>query len=240
MNLKDLLTVVLAAVISLVAVVLAPPANAADDGTTGAAELHEQAVEHFKLDEYAEAIAVLDKLVEAEPENADALLLLARSHLERYLLEERSADLFKAKQLAEKLDGLIEGTANQAYLEGKIAFATGDSNTATAWYRKGLEIDPDHSLSANSLAIVLNAQDKRADALALLESFVAKHPHDAVALYNLGCLLALDGKTDKAALRYRQAIDERPWFASPHNNLGCLAFQQGKLDEAARAFAKVS
>lgn len=238
MKLTDLI------VVAIILLTLAPLANAAETGavtgTADAAELYEQALEDFKLDRYAEAITVLEPLVKADPENADAMLLLARSHLERFRLEEKPADLFKAKQLATTLNGLIPGSADHAYLEGKIAFATGDMEAAEAAYRKGLEADPDHSLSANGLAIALSEQDKRADALAFLEGFLRAHPHDAVALYNLGCLLAHEGRTEEAALRYRQAIDERPWFASPYNNLGCLAFQQDKFDEAARAFAKVT
>jgi tetratricopeptide (TPR) repeat protein len=61
---------------------------------------------------------------------------------------------------------------------------------------------------------------------------VAKRPDNARGHYNLGYLLATQGKLDEAIAHWYDAIHIRPNFPEAHYNLGMALATQGKLDEA--------
>jgi uncharacterized protein HemY len=74
-------------------------------------------------------------------------------------------------------------------------------------------------------------EDYRSE-VALWTDVVAKRPNNARGHYNLGYVLATQGKLDEAIVQYYEAIRIKPDFPEAHYNLGHALFRQGKLDEA--------
>jgi Flp pilus assembly protein TadD len=61
-------------------------------------------------------------------------------------------------------------------------------------------------------------------------------PDCAEVHYNLGIILAMEGKLDEAAASCQQALRLNPDFAEVHNNLGAVLQGQGKLEEAVDSY----
>jgi protein O-mannosyl-transferase len=57
-----------------------------------------------------------------------------------------------------------------------------------------------------------------------------------IAQYNLGNILALEGKTDEAINHYQNAVQIRPGYVKAHNNLGNVLLQKGRAEEAISQF----
>jgi len=69
-------------------------------------------------------------------------------------------------------------------------------------------------------------------AQASLESYIAAHPNDERALFDLGYVADAQNRLDDAADLYRKAIAANPKSFEAHLSLGLLLAREGKLDEA--------
>ncbi len=65
-----------------------------------------------------------------------------------------------------------------------------------------------------------------------LESYVAAHPNDERALFDLGYIADAENRLDDAADLYRKAIAANPKSFEAHLSLGLLLAREGKPDEA--------
>ncbi len=70
------------------------------------------------------------------------------------------------------------------------------------------------------------------DLFALYTATLQKNPSCWMAHYNLGIVLAEQGKTDQAIDHYQQAVALRSNYAEAHYNLGRLLVEQGQFDDA--------
>ena len=67
-----------------------------------------------------------------------------------------------------------------------------------------------------------------------LAQLIAADPRDAVALNDLGILLARRGYLGRAAAHFERVIELLPAFAGGYGNLGNILYEQGKYPEAVR------
>jgi len=74
-------------------------------------------------------------------------------------------------------------------------------------------------------------EDYRSE-LRIWQDTVQKRPNNPRAHYNLGIVLAAQGKTEEAFAHYSEALQLNPYYADAHNNLGMILSGQGKNDEA--------
>lgn len=65
-----------------------------------------------------------------------------------------------------------------------------------------------------------------------LESYIAAHPNDERALFDLGYIADAQNRLDDAADLYRKAITANPKSFEAHLSLGLLLARQGKADQA--------
>ncbi len=86
--------------------------------------------------------------------------------------------------------------------------------------------------SHNSVAIVLKAQGKYAEAVEQYRQALALKPNQPEVMSNLGNALKESGSAEEAIACYQNAIALNPHYAEAHNNLGISYKEQGKLDEA--------
>jgi len=141
--------------------------------------------------QFAQAVAVLQKLALKNPEDLEVLGGYGKALADVGRLQE-AADVLKQAQLPEKPNWSILSA------QGSVADQMGDSRSAQAFYREALKINPGEPsvLSNLGLSLALTKQlDLAEDALRQSSA----HPRaDARVRQNLALVLALQGKFTEA------------------------------------------
>lgn len=101
----------------------------------------------------------------------------------RLLLTQDRAE--EAMDAAERALRLAPEMADAHYQRGTIHMSNGDPAAAEADFRRALELSPEHTATMNDLAVLMIQENRRDEALRLLEQIVALSPEDAVARQNL-------------------------------------------------------
>ncbi len=81
----------------------------------------------------------------------------------------------------------------------------------------------------------LLAENRRDEALSVLERGLEEAPSDVRLLFQRGVLLAQMGRTDEAVAAFTELTQTFPELPEPHNNLATLHAQRGDLDRARAA-----
>jgi putative PEP-CTERM system TPR-repeat lipoprotein len=192
-----------------------------------------------------QAIATFSKLVELAPQSPRPLLQLAKAHTAAKQPEEALKALRAALELRPGLTGahreiaaiyLSTGRIDEALrtaremqatqptvpasyaLEAEIHAAQKDFASAERIYRAALK-KFDHPLLAARTHALLTAAGKPAEANALTEDWIKRHPNDAVVLAYLGERDLAAKRYASAADRYRAALEKQPNNALYLNNL---------------------
>lgn len=158
----------------------------------------------FAADEqWAEAIASLERAVVLDPYSSYLRLLLAKS----YLHEKMSAE---AAQVLDEL--IVSDPENVAALElrGDIANLKNDLVDAQMFYEKVLAVDPDSHEVSFRLAMVLVRQKKSGQAVLLLEKVLEKTPDLEVARLTLARLYSELGDDSRAMQEYQFMLRRNP------------------------------
>jgi tetratricopeptide (TPR) repeat protein len=98
------------------------------------------------------------------------------------------------------------------YNVGYCAERTGDMNTALQYYDCCLRAEPDNGTYRHAMASALLRQGRRAEAIALVQNWLAQHPTWADAYTLDGCLWHEIGDLQAAQARLQQALS-----FDPHN-----------------------
>lgn len=132
-----------------------------------------------------QAIEMLRQESELTPGDPRPPLVAARLLLTQERAEEAMAAAERALELAPEM-------ADAHYQRGTIHMANGDTEAAEADFRRALELSPEHTATMNDLAVLMIQENRRDEALRLLEQIIALSPDDAVARQNLERLRAAD------------------------------------------------
>ena len=89
---------------------------------------------------------------------------------------------------------------------------------------------------AVNLAVVLRKQQRREEAVEILEGILADNPEHPEARFNLGITYGQLGKLDEAADLFRGLVKDEPNEMRNHDNLARTLWRQNKLDEALSVF----
>jgi tetratricopeptide (TPR) repeat protein len=151
-------------------------------------------------------------VLEAEPENSDAMQLLALLMVQAGR-QEIAVDWFrKAAELRPDLAGLQYNLAHALQ-------DTGQLKAAEAAYRRAAALQPEFPEAYVNLASVLLQLGERDAAAACCERALALKPDLAEAHNNLGDVLRDEGRTAEAIQRYKQALNLKPGLAEARRNL---------------------
>jgi predicted TPR repeat methyltransferase len=148
-----------------------------------------------------EAVALIERSLELEPERADWYSNLGIVLQDRLRLDEAIA----AYRRAIALD---PAHANAYSNLGVVLRATGDIAGAEAAYRAAIRIDPEHSDAYHNLGVLLNAQKRPRDAAECFSKVITlrpKHPEARRLLALAHCTL---GEVDKAVQIYEEWLSE--------------------------------
>jgi predicted O-linked N-acetylglucosamine transferase (SPINDLY family) len=184
------------------------------------------AFEHHQAGRLEAAEAIYRRILQADPEQADALHLLGlvAYRLGRY---EQAVDCMGRAIAHRPQVAVMHSNLGAAYR------AWGKLDEAVACCRRGAQVDPHNAQAHNNLGNALNDQLRLAEAAASFRRALELSPDFAEAHNNLGTVLARQGRLDEAGACYAQALRIRPRYAEALNNLGALWEERGKPDQAA-------
>ena len=102
-----------------------------------------------------------------------------------------------------------------------------------------LRLDPDRPEVRYTLAVVLAAGGRRAEAAEELRHALTLSPNYDEARRQLGLVLASEGRIDEAVVEFRRAIALRPGYWGHYNDLGITLFKAARYTDAANAFEQL-
>ncbi len=172
-----------------------------------------------------DALRRLSQLVEAEPDNSDALNVLGELLGAMGRIDD-ATDAFEKALRARP--GFSEARMNLAMAmmhAGRIDEARKQCESVIAGNRG-------FAPAYQQLAGICHATGDFAGAVRNLREVIQLQPQNHVALTNFGAALQFQGRFEKAEQMYRQALDIEPRHADALCNLGMLCLQLGRGKEA--------
>jgi tetratricopeptide (TPR) repeat protein len=176
------------------------------------------------------ASASLEKALELNPGQMDALGLMVRGHI-------REGKYNQAMKLCERQKKAVgEDTARLAYIEflqGNILAAQRDLNGARQHLEKAIEINPNILAGYGMLARIYVQEDRIPEAIIQYERMIAKNPRLTGGYVTLGTLYEHEGNLEKAESCYRKALKIQEDFGPAANHLARnIVTRGGNIDEA--------
>jgi tetratricopeptide (TPR) repeat protein/SAM-dependent methyltransferase len=191
-------------------------------------ELFDSALASHRSGDLEAAGRLYREVLDAHPEQPDALNLLAAIDMEAEDFGSAAALLRRAIAAA--------GSVPQYHCNlGNALQGADDLAGAAAAYREAIALQPDYADAYSSLGFVLARMGETAEALECLHAALSIDPDHFFALNNLGDVLSGQGELDDAADAYRRAIAVAPGIAELHTKLGSLLRDLGRLPEAAES-----
>jgi len=206
------------------------------------------------LGQWAAAVALATRRLQAAPEDAEARALLEQSRAnaargpvvgrndpcpcgsgKRYKhchgtvgAAPRSADAASAVRPASSSPPDADALARA----GMAAHQRGDRATAQREYEAALRARPGHALATHYLGVLAYQRDDLATALPLLEQSTRAVPDEAEFHNNLGLALAAADRLHDAIAAYERAVALRPGHAAAWSNLGLARTARNELQAA--------
>jgi tetratricopeptide (TPR) repeat protein len=179
-----------------------------------------------------QALAVIQRAIQAAPRRADYLITQGRI----YQMMDNQAAAMKSFLQAEKLQ---PGAALPVYYIGMSFFILGNDNNDNQYYdraarhfKTALELNPRNDRAQFMLGVVNAVEFKLNEAKADLEAALKMNPNNAYYHLHYGLVLSRVG--DLAGGRREMQIAEKldPSYARTHLHLGELDAQMGNYEEA--------
>jgi protein O-GlcNAc transferase len=190
------------------------------------------AAAHHQSGRYEDARRFYQKVLKADPRNADALSLFGVLFAQTGDLPQALAMLWKAAASNPRDPGIHFNLASVHRQQGAIA-------EAVAAYRSALVLDPSNVEIHKNLAVVLKEGGRYEEALDAYAAALNIAPRDAELHYNLGNALKDMGRLREAEASYRRAIDIKPSYIDASNNLASCLFRQDRLSEAEDVYRQI-
>jgi len=192
-----------------------------------------------RLNSPESATEILERILDRDPNNVRALTSLARIYEGARDLERCRATLERAMALAEHA-GDREGQAELAFRLGALqeelhSDSDGAASSAEPWYRRALELKPDHAAAEEKLLAMARASKRYDEVAALLAGRAGRPAHQANVelLVEIAKLYGERLSRPAEGLPYlERALALKPDEASVQEPLADLYASQGRLDDA--------
>ena len=201
------------------------------DSFRSEAERVERARQAVAAGEYRAASLELNRVLDSNPENPEARLVLAELSLAVGDARTADRDLQRALAagLAPERAAVLQGRVmlatdraatllqqinagalpapepDRSVLKGDALAALGEMAAADAAYRVALDQQPDHLRATVGLALTLAARERSDEALELLAAYLDAHPGAAEAWLLRGDILSREARFSEAEAAFRQA-----------------------------------
>ncbi len=187
------------------------------------------ALQHLQEGRFADGEALCQQVLAADPEQPDALHLLA-------IVAQKVGQNQSALDL---LHRALVRSAPSADLQnnlGTVLVALGRIPAAISAFQQALLLRCDFAEAHANLGDALRLAGQPAEAAAACHEALRLRPDFAAAHGNLGNALKELGRTSEAIDAYRSALRLRPEDASNHSNLGVVLLEIGDEKAAESAF----
>jgi predicted O-linked N-acetylglucosamine transferase (SPINDLY family) len=206
-----------------------------------------KAIEHLQAGRLAEAEALLNQALAAQPDHPDALHLLGCA-------ASKAGRPTDAVRLIRKA---IAADPAQSVFHNNLGLAllmVGDKLAAIQAFRAAIALNPDSPDSYHHLGITLCDLGEFAQAIECFNQAVSRWPHHALSHYNLGNCWAKKGAAippggdaaqrqdhlQKAIGCFRRALELRPDYGDAGNNLANALREAGRMDEAIEVWRRTA
>jgi len=139
----------------------------------------------FKQNNYSSALDYFKKAVESEPNNIDYLTELAITH---YKLKNYN----EAIKSYEKIISLNPNNVSCYNRIGNIYWIKKDFERAEFYFRKAVELDPNLIVSYNNLALMLDENEEKEEAIEILNQGIKANPDSVELKYYLKIIGAIN------------------------------------------------
>jgi len=185
--------------------------------------------QHFQKGQWQQAEQLYLQVLEVDPEQVDALYLLA-AIAGQTGRDNQAIDYLQAVlRLKPESAGAHNNLGNLYVKERKLS-------EAVRCFQEALRLQPDFAMAHSNLGNVLREQGQPAEAVASLYHSLHLRPDSAEAHHNLGIALQAQGKLAEAVASYQQASRLRPDYVEAHVSLGNALTEQRRTAEAAGSF----
>jgi len=174
-------------------------------------ELYAEAHRLCQEENYVSAETILKKILERDPGNVPALMLVG---LTAYFLG-------KKEEAFKYFDESVRLGPNNPQVFYNYAFVSensGNSAAAMKYYEKALELKPDYAAALNNLANLLKAAGRLEEVEKKCRSCIDKMPFQPEIYNTMGNLLSVMGRNDEAVSSYRKSLELKQ-LPSVHSNL---------------------
>lgn len=236
---------------------------AAKDSAGHTRERFQQALALHQAGKLAEAQAIYEELVRAQPRNCDALHLLGVTYSqggkhrkaldligraiglcpERPLFYSNRgialAELGRFEEAVASYDRALAiepQYADAHYNRGNVLAALKQYDAAVASYDRAIAIDSDHAAAHYNRGLALKGLRRFSDALASYDRAIAIAPGYAQAHSNRGNALAALGRLEEALASHDRAIALQPRFSQAHCSRGAVLAACRRFDDAVASF----
>ena len=197
---------------------------------------------------YREAQALLDEILEAEPNYIPAINALSRLYYripktEGMSQEENTAEIHL---LGERVIALAPGSIHALIWQGWLAYVGQDAQAAAGYYEKAMLVDPNSTSLLRVVIVLLNSIDRPREAIALGKYLQLRDPMCEVCVFNLARAYALTGRFEEAALEVQSVLSwhepndyvyeyiGRYWLLAGQPGMALDTFENGSSDEVYR------
>jgi tetratricopeptide (TPR) repeat protein len=185
----------------------------------------EQGLLYGYAEEYAKAIASLEKALEIKPDFHEAWKKRGNALGNLGRLEEAIASYDKALE--------IKPDFHEAWKNRGIALGNlGRWEEAIASYDKALEFKPDYHVVWYNRGIALRNLGRWEEAIASYDKALEIKPDKHVAWFNRGCALGNLGRLEEAIASYDKALEFKPDKHEAFYNKACCYALQSQIDQA--------
>ncbi len=187
------------------------------------------ALGHFQKGQLQQAEQLFIQILQADPNQVDAL------HLLGIIAGQTGRDYLAINYLnaALRLKPDLAGAHNNL---GNVFTAQGKLPEAVASYERALRFRPHYFEAHYNLGNALRVQGRLTEAMASLQRALHLRPDHAGVHNSLGIALQGLGELGEAVASYQHAVRLKPDFADAHLNLGTVLKDQGLLDDALSVF----
>ncbi len=186
-------------------------------------------------DGYAQAIALLQQVLAADPEYPNAWEALAGNYVNQASKGLRRSDegFRLARQAAERAIAIDpQHAAAYARLAMVALLKDGNLSLAAQHYQRALELAPANVRAIGDAASLLKSLGRINECVALDEFVVARDPVNAVGHFNLGGSYLFAGRYDDAIESFNTSLQLSPNRIGSHYQLGIARLLTGRPFEA--------
>jgi tetratricopeptide (TPR) repeat protein len=193
--------------------------------------LLQEARESYRTGKLAEARSACERILQAQPGDADALTTMAAIAAD----ERKTEEGMRWASLAAAADPVAPGPH---YVMGRLCQDDGRLAEAEAHYRRSLSLKPDQAKAHNNLGAVLQIQGQLQAAVESYRRALELDPSLPQANQNLASILRDGAAAENAITGFQRLLQENPRDAQAHTDLGNVYRELGRHRDAIASFGR--